>query len=371
MATRRVPPQPDETDTVGFHDDAAPPINPLSEIEIESDNLVARTRAIIAENPGDQMTVKLYRFPENGTRVFCANYSPEKFAQGDLEMVRQEWGHGRFEIRVIGPKGLADRPREFHIAERLGNSAPAPRDMGGGELSQVLRMLAESNAQILRALSDRAPAPPPADPLAQFQQFASIMRDLAPAPNPAPVAPVQSASSMLADLMGAMKALKEVAAETAPPAPSDDPMAMLPSVLEIVKGAMQQRNGGQQVNTGAGFPMIETPGSFAAAQNPAPEFQQPQTDNDQMNITGALVLRGLLQQLVNMAAAKQAPETGGLFIYEKMPDEFVQYLELPNWFEIVESFEPLVSMHREWLEKAKHFADLEFAKPDEDDTPGP
>lgn len=368
MATRRVvPPQPDESDSVGFHDDTPPGSN-LSADEIESDNLVARTRAIISERPGQQMTVKLYRMSENGTRVFCTNYSPEKFEKGDLEMVRSEWGHGRFEIRLIGPTGLADKPREFEIAERFNNPVPALQNQNGGELAQVLRMLAESNAQILRALSDRAPATPPPDPMAQFQQFASIMRDLNPAPA-APAAPVQSASSMLADLMGAMKALKEVAAEAAPPAPSDDPMAMLPSVLEIVKGAMQQRNGGQQVNTGGGFPMIETPGSFVA-QNPAPQqTEQSQTEAEQMNITGAMILRGLLQQLVNMAAAKQPPEAGGLFIYEKMPDEFVQYLELPNWFEIVESFEPRVSMHREWLEKAKAFADIEFSKPDEDDAP--
>ncbi len=367
MARTQTPPDTDESANgrVGFADDSS--VHPdIADQEIESDNLVNRTRDIIARTPNEQITLKLYRLKDDGSRIFCANYSPEKFASGDLEMIRAEWGAGKFELRMIGPKGLKDRPREFEIAERVGASTPSianNQPQQNTELLAVLRMMADSQAAILRAVSDK---PAQVDSLEQFKQFASIMRDMAPAANPIAAQPPQSASSMLADLMGAMKALKEVAAETAPPAPSEDPMAMLPSILGIVKEAMGARsNGGNSANVG--FPMIETPASVMQHTTAETSTDQPTTESDgQMNITAALVMRGTLQKLIGMAVKGDTPENGGLFIYEKLPDEFLQYLDLPNWFEIIESFEPAVTPHRAWIEKAKSFADIEFAKTDAD-----
>jgi hypothetical protein len=84
---------------------------------------------------------------------------------------------------------------------------------------------------------------------------------------------------------------------------------------------------------------------------------------------GILVLRGLMQQLLAMAASGEPVENGAEFIADKLPDELLQYLDLPNWFDILASFAPDVRTHEQWIRDAKARAD-EMLNEDEDGPPG-
>jgi hypothetical protein len=330
--------------------------------EIAEDNMIARIRSVIAHSPGDRVKVMLYRFTATGQRSFCCNYTPEQFEQGDFELIRDEWGAGRFEVRMVGKAGLMDRPREIEIAEGKPRAPVAVQQ--NSELAQIMRTMAEGQSAILAALSQRP------DPAAQMQQTIALMAGMRDAMGlnaaPAvPTAPAQSPSAMLKEMAETMSLLKDIAAKEAPP--SDDPMAMLPQILGIVQGAMSQR--GAPVPSGA-VPMIAAPASLQTNPATLGATAPAEPQGDDVNPLQTLMIRGFVQKLVSMAAKGESPEAGGTFVYEKLPDEALALLDMPNWFEILAQFEPSAKVHQAWFEAAHACAMRELANDAREDAEG-
>lgn len=64
---------------------------------------------------------------------------------------------------------------------------------------------------------------------------------------------------------------------------------------------------------------------------------------------GMLVLRGQLQTLVDMAARSDSIEAGAQFVADKLPDDLLGYLPLPNIIDVLAAVNPKVRDHEAWI----------------------
>lgn len=332
-------------------------------------SVIDRIRALTASVGADRMKVKVYRQKANKTGLeFCADYSVPEFEAGDLAMIRDQWGPGDYQIRVIGAQGVAMRENVSVAAPLVRFDArqenPASRE--SSELSQLLRVMAEGQTAILAALTNRP------DPGAEMQKTFTLMAGMREAMGlnnaPAPAAAAANPSNMLTELVSAIRQLREVSDEISPKtaAPdTDNPMAMLPQVLDLVKIGMSNRGGASQ--SAGPMPGVMLPASFDGAAGVAENPIQ-QSEGEDMAI---LVMRGLLMQLLELAAKDAPIETGAEFIADKLPDELLQFVELPNWFEILSKFAPQCNAHKAWLTLARDRAIVLLNEDDSGDEPAP
>jgi len=321
-------------------------------VPTEEETFVDRIKSIASKNGIDRTKVKLYRHGAGNELEFCRDYSAAEFEDGDLSLIRDEWGAGKYQLRVVGPKGIAMREL---ISIAKPTSAPMAQH---SELSEVVRMLAEGQQRILEAVSSRP------DPTAQMQQTLTLMSSMREAMG-LNAAPVQNnPSSMLGDIVSAIRQLREVSDEINPKAApeSDNPMAMLPGVLDLVKTAMQAQQ--QPVMPVAALPPAFTePAPQPVAEQPAENPAQPVEEEEPMNI---LVLKIAFQRLINMAA-RNAPLEQAVDLLDFVPEDMIQHIENEKWFDLLLSVAPHAEMHREYLTKVRDQWLKEINEPLEDD----
>jgi hypothetical protein len=356
MATRRA-------QQVTPEDDAATPI-PGTRIAIDNQPVATldlspgeRVMELVAGMGDDEKTtVRLYRRTANSNALtWCQTYSANEFLAGDLEMIRTQWGAGDYEIRVYGSQGLASR-ETVSIAQRVNaNPLPVPSQQNG-ELATMLKALADSQQQMIAALSQRP------DPQQQMMQTIAMMREMREAmgvgaaianPQPAPKSAIES----ITEMAGAIQALKSISGELNPPkdVDVDNPMAMLPGIIDIVKTAMQGRQ------TSGELPMIEPPISLAVADpalNPAQSTAELQnkvdtSEGDEEMQLVQMLMRNYIKQILKMIQAGKTPAEGGAFIYDKLPDAVLDALDTPDWFAQLCAFAPELAPHQQWLMEAK------------------
>lgn len=311
-----------------------------------------RVRLLLSQSGDERVTLKLYRLETKTRRMsWCCDYTPDEFANGDLEMVRNQWGPGEYEMRVIGSRGIVAKPR-FQIASPYALINPHAAQVAqpvaqNSELAQVLGMLAQGQQQILALLSQKPEQPSMLESLRLAKEF------LQPAPV-APVAPVDPLAQ-ITQLAAAMRAMKEISGEfSPPPSDPDNPMTLAAPLISMIGDAIKARNGGA-VDQVQPMPMLQTPASVI-------EHAETQPGQDAM----ILILKGAAQKLCQMADANADPKNGGEFIHQTLPDELIPYLSLPNWFDILSSVAPEMVARRAWIESAKLHADTLFAA----DNPG-
>ena len=148
------------------------PTAPAPIIEDDEDSILERLRSTQGEER-DRMKVKVYRKVPGGTGLeWCTDYTVGEWEEGDIARVRQEWGPGNYELRVVsqGKRGILLRDH-FRIAQvTRGEPVPAPAPAPqSSELADVVRMLAEGQQRILEAVSQRP------DPAAQLQSTLGLM----------------------------------------------------------------------------------------------------------------------------------------------------------------------------------------------------
>jgi hypothetical protein len=168
----------------------------------------------------------------------------------------------------------------------------------------------------------------------------------------------QNQKSSIGEIVSAVRELRSVASEITPEKESasdgDSMSNMLPKLLEIIQVGMAQKQA--QVELQTTMPTVSLPVTMQANES-----------DDAMNPFGIFKLKGYLKSLIAMAALKQDPAQGAELIYEKLPDDMIEMLELPNWFEALQAFESGVTEHAEWFLKARDAALLLFNAP-EDET---
>lgn len=336
------------------------PVHEKTEDDLEADEqseIGVRIKNAIAGSAKDDVRISVYRTNQDTRKLqFVDNLPPHLLENGDLRYLRNTYGSGDYELRVVGRRGIlariqagiADIPKPI-ITQESGMSTA---------LEKTLSAILESQQRLTDALMHRP------DPSAEMAKTLGLMVSMREAMglNQAPIAPAPSANptTMLAELVGAIKTLREVSAEVNPPPASDDPLALLPQILSVAQTAMLSKQSqpqpqlqpqSQHQQNDLTYPTINVPQS--AQEIVAPLSQENITQStetgDMTNPMAMMIVKGYILKLCSMANAKESIEKGAQYVYEKIPDDMLEMLELPNWFEMLSEIDPKVLNCKDWF----------------------
>lgn len=302
------------------------PANGLPALSEEREELEPGERiAELLRASGDENTqVRVFRrIPGTTKYAWCVNYTADEFTTGDLGMIRDQWGAGEYSLRIYGgSRGIIAR-EDITIAP-TSNPTPAanvPVPAASDSLARVLEAMQAQHAALMTALTQRP------DPRADMMQTLEMLRLMREAMGTQPAA-VVNPSSVLNDVVSAIKTLREASSELSPPAPAvdpSDPMTMLPGIMDTIKAIATRGNA----------PALPAPAAQAPADASHAETQ----------------LRALLQGL--LALTGQPAEAGADYVLRNFPDEILAYVDSPAWFDFMTAFSPQSAQHRAWLEKVR------------------
>lgn len=348
---------------------AQPPTEMVDFDEPIEETATDRVATLLQAAQGQERAeLNVYRIVQ-GQREYCRKYSPAEFEEGSFEILRDQFGPGEYELRLYAThpetrKFVIRNSTRIKIAENKNPDAAAPGLPNG--LSQVLSTIASGQQQMLNALVEMKQAPQK-DPMEEMTKMLSMMTMMREAMG----LNQQSSGGSIGEIVGAIKELRGAAAEILPQEKEPDSlMSMLPKVLEMVSAGQQAQLAQQPV----AMPEVQLPQTIAQAQPPAappqPDPMQPyqpqptQEDTDMKAIT-MLKLRGYLKQLVILAETKKTTDEGAKFVYDVLPDELVEIMLLPNWFDLLAVVAPEVKPHEVWLRETREKAVKMFDISDE------
>ncbi|TXH48428.1 MAG: hypothetical protein E6Q97_24820 [Desulfurellales bacterium] len=332
----------------------------LSEDELEAQEVADRFEAALSSPEADQMTVKVYRVnDQSGKLDYCQDLTRHQFDRADiLNVIRQTWGAGEFEFRLINRTGIKARRRQS-IAQPIGAIPDVSAPQNNDVLNTVIQTLANGQQRILEALQAR---PDPMAQLAQMATMAKLMRDAFGPVNSAPVDPLQMVSQVMTMIKETRSAVKELAEEESAP-PADPLMAMLPKALDAISVLSSKQNTPVQPLQPIAAPSIvpiPKPENAAPVTTPQPEAEpQPVEETAEQ-----MFVRTSIEHLCKLAADNEPPEKGGEFIADVLPDEMLTYMKHPAWFELVAKVFPIIAPHEAWIRAAKAHADKIIAEED-------
>jgi len=356
------------------------------EIEETATDRVASMLAGI--NGLERSELKVYKLNQ-GSLEYCQGFKPEQFEEGNFDLLRDRFGHGEFELRLYATH---PQTRKFGIRSKLRvkmsevNKAAMNEGLPSG-LSQVLGAIANGQSQMLDALVQMKQQPQK-DPMEEMTKMLSMMTMMRQAMG---MDGQQRSGSSIGEIVEAIRELRSAADEVSPQREEpENMMAMLPKVLDIVSAGMSK--GQPQVQAQPepeAFHPIDLPPAFAQTSQqvqaqrepqaqPAYQAQQDQPQpiqdspqsEDQMQFGKYLFkLRAYLSALVDMATKAIPPEKTAEFVVDKLPDELLEIMELPNWFEQLAAVAPEVKNHEAYLRQVRDLAlgMLEFDDEGEDD----
>lgn len=324
---------------------------------------VDRVASMLQNASGDASSkIVLYRQPSGGKKMaWLDDLTPDDFERGGLKMISEKWGAGEYEIRLYGnmPSG------KYGLRSRTIVTLEAPRivltpNAGNSELAQVLAQMASQQGEMLRAITAR---PEPVDSMTQMTQMFGMLKLMREA-----MGSDQPKSGGITEMIEAIKQLKGVNNLINPPEPDESLMGMASKMLPMIQSAIQTRQ--EQVATQP-VPMMLPPASIQNAQPPADPAQQ---ENDEMPLNpealAAIQLKGYLRALVVMAEQKAPIEEAATLVYEKLPDELIDLLELPVWFSMLLQIAPEAQPHEAYLTEVRNATLAMLNEPDEETGPG-
>ncbi len=350
----------------------------------------------------DRSKVCVYRIGVNAHDLQWANnYTVEEFeAGGDLQLIRRQFGAGKYSIRIFGKR--ADSTG-FRLLSRLdldllSDPVPLPASSAPGagspsEMSQILALLADRLA---------APPPPAPDPMQQMTVMFGMMKMMREAMGPEHHAP---APKTLVEQITELRALQEVARELAPKeAGADEPslLGLGAQVMDMVKTHVANRppqlmavppvrmppslepvpkhlqfsdphtpypTGDDQYSPALNAP--EDQDRTAAMQDNAPResAQMPLEINQEtppVNIKNpaaeAAKVTKLLEQALILAKSGAPAEEGANLLMgddegnEGLPDEMFDLLMEDNWWSMLTSvpaFAAQLTPHEKWIREVR------------------
>lgn len=352
---------------VGLHPDDQPLndaprmalVQEASEDEDSETPLDRVTTLLSAANGDEKAYVAVYRMVK-GNREWCRRYQPDEFEDGTFDMIREAFGPGEYELRLYatdprtGKFVVRKAPR---VTLAAGPDKPVTQSGLPDGLNHVLSTIAQGQQQMLDALVQMKQQPQK-DPMEEMTKMLSMMTMMREAMG-LNQAQAQSRSS-IGEIVDAIKELRGAAAEVLPEKEEpSDLMGMLPKVLDLVSQG-QQAQQAQQNNM---LPMYEhsaepvqsvtLPPAFAAQAAAQPQNGQ---DGEDMNPITLLKLRGYLKTLVGYAERKAPTSEAAQFVYDKLPDDLIDMMELPTWFELLGAVAPEVKAHQDYLTEVRNQA---------------
>lgn len=362
MATRSPKPPPAPPPPGDDWQMTIPPPGGLPEVFEEEPEQTATDRVmqILSEVGADERAVvKVHRVPANGKEEWCEDYAPHDFESGGLRMIRDAWGPGVYSIRLYGVRegrfGILSRTQISLRESRLPVAA-------NGAPSDATRLLMESQAAILRALTERPAAPDPKDSLKEMLGMMALMRDAFP-----PAAPAAPQKSSIAEIVEAIREMREASEIIAPGGDGKDESltGMVKSMLPLISTAIANR-GAAAPPAAYGPPLgaIGTGEPIGAANDtpPGDPLGQSEGELDMGALQDALMatrLRAYVFQLLTWARKDEGRidgahvENGAGLVADKMPDEWLDLLELDDWWLMFSAQVPEAVPYQAWFTAAR------------------
>jgi len=331
-------------------------------------SVAERIRNLIQGDVADRVKIKLFRHnTRTGDYEWCRDMTAYEWENGDMQLIRDEWGGGKYELRIYGRQGLLGKPRVQIAAANITPTATAPRieSSSNSELADVLRMLAEGQNRLFAALSEKP------DPMASMVQMGMAMKAMREAFGPSGDSGGKSSLDQVKELLAVTREVRSATKELTEDQPQPEPenmMGLASKLLGVIGPALTAQQQQPQQSIYTPVQPVAVPSSFAHAQPqqplptieamPQPQQPQPAPDDEPLEV---FELRQSIELLCKMAAAKQQATKGGQLIYERMPDEMLDHMDSENWFDLVAQVFPIIRPHEAWLREAKAEADKLFA----------
>jgi len=338
---------------------ALPPDEPEDETSTDRISILLQAAQTDARSE-----VKVYRMAQ-GKFQYCRGFTPDEFEDGNLDMIRDRYGPGEYEIRLYATDPetkkfcIRNKARVEIAAEMLRPGAVEP----ASGLGQVLQTIAQGQAQMLEALTRQAPQKDPAEEMTKMLGMMKLMREAMGIDS----APQQK--STIGEIVTAIKELKGAAREIIPSEKDDesDPLSMAGKIISMVQATQAQ----PQPQT---MPMIALPPSLETAPEPQPQANPvdaiPQFENpeDELNFLSMLTLKAHLKSLVGFAIKNAPIEKAAQYVFERLPDDLLEIMESDEWFTLLAQVAPETKDHKEYLEKVRAAALKLFeAEPQQDE----
>jgi hypothetical protein len=329
-----------------------------------------RVSAMLATASGlERSELKVYRLNQ-GSLEYCKGYKPDQFEDGNFDMLREQFGPGEYEMRLYGPHPVT---KKFGVRNQVRIKFAHQTEIKHSELpsglAQVLGTIANGQAQMLDALVQMKQQPQK-DPMEEMTKMLSMMTMMRQAMG---MDGQQRSGSSIGEIVEAIRELRSAADEVSPQREEPESMmAMLPKVLDIVSAGMGKGQA-QAEPEPEQFNQVQLPPAFAQAPqqpqaqpqsepqpayqpNPEPVQTQPQTEEQMQFGKYLFKLRAYLSALVDMATRAIPPEKTAEFVVDKLPDELLEIMELPNWFEQLAAVAPEVKNHEAYLRQVRDLA---------------
>lgn len=360
----------------GLHPDDQPltdPAQSLPMVQAEPDieeTATDRVSAMLAQAQGaDRAEVNVYRLV-NGVREYCRKFRPDEFEDGSFDMLREMFGPGEYELRLYATDPAT---RKFTVRNltRIKISevkTPTRAELPTG-LSQVLSTIAQGQERMLTALVEMKQAPQK-DPMEEMTRMLGMMTAMREAMGLNQTQAREKSS--IGEIVAAIRELRGAAEELTPQSEKepDSLVGMLPKVLELVQAGQQAQQSAPPDLSGM-IPQGDPGAVLSPVTIPPSMIQTPaanSTEDEPVKITTAFKLRAYLKALIDMAKANDPIPKAAQFVYEKLPDDLLDMMELPAWFEMLASVAPEVRDHREYITKVRDAAMVLLNDP-EDDQP--
>lgn len=321
---------------------------------------------------------------------YCEDMMPSEFEAQGLSGIRDVWGPGTYEARLMGHK--MGSPHFVRLAAPRFTLAPMPTHGSSPRLLEspsagieaALRALADSQARMLEALTAQRSAPP-VDPVQQMQQTLGLMTAMREAMGLTQQSPVtQPQKSTIGEIVDAIKELKEVSTLVNPDSQPEKTdmekiMEMAGPVVSMIQQSLTQRQSSQpaqpvlpqqmqplpQVSLPAQFDV--TPEQVSApqvAESATPQTQSHQETESLSEGDQAVLdeLKSYLAQLVLMAEKGESTEKGAELVYDKLPDDWIELIHTPIWWEALKTIAPQVEMHETWVRAVRDRVVAMFAE---------
>lgn len=364
MATRKAPTAEETAAAFVQIPNTGGLIDPMLDDESEEDDIASKVRAALAQVPADSVRAKLFRRQAHTRKLeWCEDYTPEEMMTNPQAVIRDTWGPGAYEIRLVGSTGTLAR-HQLDVAAPTINRTPVPASPSVSDaLGGVLERMASMQERILERLSTPQPPPPPAPAPMGMTELLGLLATakslFAQPPAPAPADDIVTTVAKIRALKGLSEELNPQGGDP------DNPMSLANNLLGVLGEAFKARSAAP-ANSAPALPMpgIQIPTSLEGPASDmhnleSPAQQQPDAKSTQEE-TSRLFLEGLAQGVITHAAQSRSPADCAAWLGEVLPDEFVPMLKMPNWLDMLCSAMPALAPHRGYLEQVKPLLDAEF-----------
>jgi hypothetical protein len=297
----------------------------------------------------ERASVKLYRLIATGEE-FCSEYPPADFELLGLDGIRKEWGPGKYSIRLYATNPTTNKfarraTQTVLIADapkRYDNTAPIQQN---NDLARVFESIQKNQEMMLRAITERPPAPDASTEMMKMLTMMKMMREAMGMDSQ----PQQKSS--IGEIVEAIKELKSAKSliDNEPEEKEESLTSMIPQVLEVIKTGMSQQNQQQPVDNS--MPLVTLPDSYAqnpqTLQHPQPELPK-ETEN--MFILKLLNDKAKIEKLI---ADKKTSDEGATWIIDEASDELISVLVENDWYDGLCSVMPGAKMHETWLKETR------------------